>query len=114
MEAGTRGPGERNWAAATLRAVGRRPLASAAGAGVLVVAGVWAWWSTQLWGLPDIGDPFDVAAFESVRVPEDRNAFVEYSEAGPMVYMAYQGMGEAAPSGSFALGMAISRTPGVG
>jgi len=98
MEAGTRRPGERNWAAATLRAVGRRPLASAAGAGVLVVAGVWAWWSTQLWGLPDIGDPFDVAAFESARVPEDRNAFVEYSEAGPMVYMAYQGMGEAAPS----------------
>ena len=39
------------------------------------------WWSIQLLGLPDIGDPFDVAEFRSFRVPDDRNAFVLYREA---------------------------------
>ena len=33
------------------------------------------WWLTSLNGLPDIGDPFDVAAFRAFRVPDDRNAF---------------------------------------
>jgi hypothetical protein len=33
------------------------------------------WWSTSLNGLPDIGDPFDVAAFRALRVPDDQNAF---------------------------------------
>jgi hypothetical protein len=33
------------------------------------------WWLTSLNGLPDIGDPFDVAAFRALRIPEDRNAF---------------------------------------
>jgi hypothetical protein len=33
------------------------------------------WWLTSLNGLPDIGDPFDVAAFKSFSVPDDRNAF---------------------------------------
>jgi hypothetical protein len=35
----------------------------------------------QLWGLPDIGDPFDVAAFRSFTIPDDRNAFVLYRQA---------------------------------
>ena len=52
--------------------------------GLLVVAGLWAWWATQLWGLPDVGDPFDVAAFEAVSVPGERNAFVDYREAASM------------------------------
>ena len=33
------------------------------------------WWSTSLNGLPDIGDPFDVAAFRAFSVPDDQNAF---------------------------------------
>src|SRR5438105_159058 len=51
----------------------------------LVAGGLWAWWTLQLWGLPDVGDPFDVAAFEAVLVPESRNAFVEYSEAASIM-----------------------------
>ena len=39
------------------------------------------WWSIQLVGLPDIGDPFDVEAFRAFRIPEDRNAFVLYRQA---------------------------------
>ena len=39
------------------------------------------WWWTQLWGLPDIGEPFDVAAFRAFTIPDDRNAFVLYREA---------------------------------
>src|SRR5262249_4224147 len=33
------------------------------------------WWFNSLNGLPDIGDPFDVAAFRAFRVPDDQNAF---------------------------------------
>jgi hypothetical protein len=33
------------------------------------------WWLTSLNGLPDIGEPFDVAAFRASRVPDDQNAF---------------------------------------
>jgi hypothetical protein len=33
------------------------------------------WWLTSLNGLPDIGDPFDVAAFRAFSLPDDRNAF---------------------------------------
>jgi hypothetical protein len=39
------------------------------------------WWSLQLVGLPDIGDPFDVAAFRSFTIPDDRNACVLYRQA---------------------------------
>ena len=39
------------------------------------------WWSLQLAGLPDIGEPFDVAAFRKFSIPDDRNAFVLYLEA---------------------------------
>ena len=33
------------------------------------------WWLTSLNGLPDIGDPFDVAAFRAFSIPDDQNAF---------------------------------------
>lgn len=33
------------------------------------------WWLNSLNGLPDIGDPFDVPAFQAIRVPDDQNAF---------------------------------------
>ena len=39
------------------------------------------WWSIQLVGLPDIGEPFDVEAFRAFRIPDDRNAFVLYRQA---------------------------------
>ncbi len=39
------------------------------------------WWWTQLWGLPDIGEPFDVSAFWAFTIPDERNAFVLYREA---------------------------------
>jgi hypothetical protein len=43
---------------------------------VAVAATVFAiWWLNSLHGLPDIGDPFDVAAFRAFRVPDDQNAF---------------------------------------
>jgi hypothetical protein len=34
-----------------------------------------AWWLDSLHGLPDIGDPFDVAAFRAFSVPDDQKAF---------------------------------------
>jgi len=41
-----------------------------------LTAGVFAiWWLTSLNGLPDIGDPFDVAALRDLRIPGDQNAF---------------------------------------
>jgi hypothetical protein len=44
--------------------------------GLAVAAGALAiWWLTSLNGLPDIGDPFDVAAFRAFHVPDDQNAF---------------------------------------
>jgi hypothetical protein len=33
------------------------------------------WWLTSLNGLPDIGEPFDVAAFRAFSIPDDQNAF---------------------------------------
>ena len=38
------------------------------------------WWLTSLSGLPDIGDPFDVASFGRP-IPDDSNAFVLYRKA---------------------------------
>jgi hypothetical protein len=58
---------------------GRRLLSLAA----LALAGSTAfltWWWTTLMGLPDIGDPFDVAAF-APPIPDEANAFVLYREA---------------------------------
>ncbi len=39
------------------------------------------WWATQLVGLPDLGDPFDVAAFRAMTIPDERNAYRLYEEA---------------------------------
>ncbi len=48
--------------------------------GSLVLAAL-AWRLSTLWGLPNIGDPFDVAAFVSDRVRDEDNAFVLYRQA---------------------------------
>ena len=43
--------------------------------GLAVAAGALAiWWLNSLNGLPDIGDPFDVAEFRAFRIPDEQNA----------------------------------------
>jgi hypothetical protein len=59
----------------------RRRLLSSIFVLVAIIASPPLWWAAQLWSLPDIGDPFDVAAFEASTVPDDRNAFVLYEKA---------------------------------
>ena len=39
------------------------------------------WRGARIIGLPDIGDPFDVAAFRAFRVPEEKDAFVLFRQA---------------------------------
>jgi len=39
------------------------------------------WWLNSLNGLPDVGNPFDVAAFRAFSIPEDRDAFVFFRRA---------------------------------
>src|ERR1700679_3341520 len=54
--------------------------------GLLVGAcGVMIWRSASLIGLVDIGDPFDVGAFRSFRVPEEEDAFVLLRQAAAKV-----------------------------
>jgi hypothetical protein len=43
------------------------------------------WWLTSLNGLPDIGDPFDIAAFRASRIPEDQNAFIYLRRANKIL-----------------------------
>ncbi len=43
--------------------------------------GLGIWWLTCLNGLPDIGEPFDVAEFRSFRVADDQNAFAYLRQA---------------------------------
>jgi hypothetical protein len=43
------------------------------------------WWLTSLNRLPDIGEPFDVAAFRALRVPDDQNAFAFLRRADKML-----------------------------
>jgi hypothetical protein len=71
-------------ASVPIRLAWRHPWGSAVAGGLLMLAGLWVWWATQLWGLPDVGDPFDIAAFEAVSVPAEHNAFFEYREAASM------------------------------
>jgi hypothetical protein len=41
----------------------------------LAAGGLAIWWLNSLNGLPDIGDPFDVAALHDFTIPDDQNAF---------------------------------------
>jgi hypothetical protein len=50
--------------------------------GLAVAAGALAiWWLNSLNGLPDISDPFDVAAFRTFSLPDDQNAFTFFRRA---------------------------------
>jgi hypothetical protein len=48
---------------------------------VIGLCGVMLRRATSLIGLPDVGDPFDVAAFRAFSVPDDQNAFVMFRQA---------------------------------
>jgi hypothetical protein len=63
-----------------LRQLLRLAFASAICAAVAATA-LAIWWLRSLDGLPDIGEPFDVAAVRGFRVPHDRNAFAFLSRA---------------------------------
>jgi hypothetical protein len=54
--------------------------------GFAIAAAAFAiWWLTSLNGLPDIGDPFDVAAFRAFSIPDDQNAFAFIRRANEKV-----------------------------
>jgi hypothetical protein len=59
----------------------RRRVVTAAVVLLAMIAVPPLWWSVQLLGLPDVGDPFDVQAFRSFTIPDDRNAVVLYLRA---------------------------------
>ena len=44
------------------------------------------WWLNSLNGLPDIGDPFDVAAFLAFSIPDEQNAFVFFRRANEKLF----------------------------
>ncbi len=59
-----------------------RRTAGTAGAVLLAMAAAFVlWWSLQLYGLPDVGGPFDGEELRSQGVPEDRDAFILYRQA---------------------------------
>ena len=58
------------------------------------------WWLTSLNGLPDIGDPFDVAAFRAFSVPDDQNAFAFLRRADEKLTPIRGGAGGARPGRS--------------
>ena len=59
----------------------RRRVLTAAMVLVAMIAIPPLWWATQLFGLPDIGDPFDLQEFQSFTIPDESNAFVLYRQA---------------------------------
>jgi hypothetical protein len=60
--------------------------------GLAVAAGALAiWWLNSLNGLPDIGDPFDVAAFRSFTLPDEKNAFTFFRRSWKTIDPIYGG-----------------------
>jgi hypothetical protein len=66
---------------------------------VIGACGVMLRRATSLIGLPDVGDPFNVAAFRAIRVPEEQDAFALFRRAAdklramPVVPLAAQRAG---------------------
>jgi hypothetical protein len=63
----------------------RRRVWTTASVLLAMIAAPVLWWLIQLVGLPDIGEPFDVEAFRSFRIPDERNAFVLYQQAAQLL-----------------------------
>ncbi len=63
-----------------LRQLARVLLALAIGLG-LASTSIAIWWLTSLNGLPDIGEPFDVAALRAFTIPDDQDAFAFFRRA---------------------------------
>ena len=63
----------------------RRRVLAAAGVLLAILLTPPLWWSIQLAGLPDIGEPFDRDAFRSFKIPDDRNAYVLYRQAAALL-----------------------------
>ena len=67
------------------------------------------WWLTSLNGLPDIGDPFDVAAFRAFSVPDDQNAFTYLRRASEkLTPIRGMGAGEGADPGDLKFSWSIA------
>jgi hypothetical protein len=56
------------------------------------IATPFIWWNVELAGLPDIGDPFDVAEFRAMSIPDERNVFRDL-QAGDRVARALRRTG---------------------
>lgn len=52
---------------------------------ILLVLGVAALRSYNMWGLDDAPEPFDIAAFQAERIPDDQNAYAIFKRAYEML-----------------------------
>ena len=52
---------------------------------LLLLGALFGFRAYRIAGLPDIGDPFDVEAFTSVEVNDEKNALIEYKAAGELL-----------------------------
>jgi hypothetical protein len=59
----------------------RRRIVLASLVTLALVVGPPIWWATQLVGLPDLGAPFDEAAFLATSIPDEQNAYRVYEQA---------------------------------
>jgi hypothetical protein len=62
----------------------RRPILTLAGLALAGSTAFLTWWTTTLTGLPDVGDPFDLRAFERP-IPDDTNAYILYRKAASLL-----------------------------
>jgi hypothetical protein len=81
-------PAAKSRGSSKLRALFRRRIRQLfiAAAGLTIVLALAAtvfavWWLTSLNGLPDVGDPFDAAAFGTFELPDEQNAFTYLRQA---------------------------------
>ncbi len=71
-------------------------LAAWVAAGLAAVLGVSVWGIRSLDGLPDVGDPFDIAAARRpIRIPDEENAYVAYAAAHPGPFQLPAGLTKA-------------------
>jgi hypothetical protein len=66
----------------TIRPTRRRRIVATVCLGLIaiLIAGI-SWHATSLRGIPDIGEPFDVASFSAMEVRDENNAYILYRQA---------------------------------